>query len=157
MKLWKPFCRIGFNTARAEDHRGIFFWSDNFRKSHCRHTVGFIMLRLVRVVSQFPAQYSGRLPGFNLWKLTRLWGVFFPPFVGHLLNQTREHTTWGEITSRRLQSLIGWLSFLLVPNMVLSKMNAHEHRTKQTYESYTFQPLTGFCVNSKQFARFNLL
>ena len=25
--------------------------------------------------------------------------------------------------------------------MVLSKMNNHEHRTKQTYESYTFQPL----------------
>ena len=32
-------------------------------------------------------------------------------------------------------SLIGQLSFLLVPNMVLSKMNNHEHRTKQTYES----------------------
>ena len=29
--------------------------------------------------------------------------------------------------------------------MVLSKMNNHEHRTKQTYESYTFQPLMGFC------------
>ena len=28
--------------------------------------------------------------------------------------------------------------------MVLSKMNNHEHRTKQTYESYTFQPLMGF-------------
>ena len=32
-------------------------------------------------------------------------------------------------------SLIGQLSFLLVPNMVLSKMNNHEHRTKQTDES----------------------
>ena len=29
--------------------------------------------------------------------------------------------------------------------MVLSKMNNHEHRTKQTYESYTFQPLMAFC------------
>ena len=33
---------------------------------------------------------------------------------------------------------------LLVPNMVISKMNNHEHRTKQTYESYTFQPLMSF-------------
>ena len=31
-----------------------------------------------------------------------------------------------------------------VPNMILSKMNNHEHRTKQTYESYTFQPLMSF-------------
>ena len=43
-------------------------------------------------------------------------------------------------------ALIGQLSFLLVPNMVLSKMNNHEHQTKQTYESYTFQPLMGFSV-----------
>ena len=28
--------------------------------------------------------------------------------------------------------------------MVLLKMNNHEHRTKQTYESYTFQPLMSF-------------
>ena len=28
--------------------------------------------------------------------------------------------------------------------MVLSKMNNHEHRTKQTYESYTLQPLMSF-------------
>ena len=36
--------------------------------------------------------------------------------------------------------------------MVLSKMNNHEHRTKQTYESYesyTFQPLRSFCTNLK--------
>ena len=31
--------------------------------------------------------------------------------------------------------------------MVLSKMNNHEHQTKQTYESYTFQPLMSFCRN----------
>ena len=30
--------------------------------------------------------------------------------------------------------------------MVLSKMNNHEHRTKQTYESYTSQPLNEFLV-----------
>ena len=28
--------------------------------------------------------------------------------------------------------------------MVLLKMNNHEHRTKQTYESYTFYPFMGF-------------
>ena len=49
--------------------------------------------------------------------------------------------------SRCLRSLIGQLSLLLVPNMVLSKMNNHEHRTKQTYESYTFQPLMSFWCN----------
>ena len=26
-------------------------------------------------------------------------------------------------------------------------MNNHEHQTKQTYESYTFQPLMSFCIN----------
>ena len=35
--------------------------------------------------------------------------------------------------SRWRWGLIGQLSLLLVPNMVLSKMNNHEHRTKQTY------------------------
>ena len=57
---------------------------------------------------------------------------------------------WSKITSCRLQSLIGQLSFLLVPTMVqlcsvhYAKMNVHKHRTKQTYESYTFQPLMSF-------------
>ena len=40
--------------------------------------------------------------------------------------------------------LISIMSLLLVPNMVISKMNNHEHRTKQTYESYTFQPPISF-------------
>ena len=31
--------------------------------------------------------------------------------------------------------------------MVLSKINNHKHRTKQTYESYTFQPLMSFCCH----------
>ena len=43
-----------------------------------------------------------------------------------------------------LRSLIGQSSVLLVPNMVLWKMNNHEHRSKQTYQSYTFQPLMSF-------------
>ena len=38
--------------------------------------VGFIMLHLALVVCQFPAQYFGMLPGFNLLKLTRLSRVF---------------------------------------------------------------------------------
>ena len=44
--------------------------------------------------------------------------------------------------------MIGQLSLLLVPNMVLLKMNNHEHRTKQTYESYTFQPLMSLFYKS---------
>ena len=45
---------------------------------------------------------------------------------------------------RQLLRLIGKLSFPLIPNMVLSNMKNHEHRTKQTNESYTFQPFMGF-------------
>ena len=48
------------------------------------------------------------------------------------------------MTSRRLRSLIGQLSFDLVRNMVLAKIKIHEHRTKQTYHNYTFQPLMSF-------------
>ena len=49
--------------------------------------------------------------------------------------------TWTNITSLRLRSLIGQLSFFLIPNIVLGKMKIHEHRTEQTYEGYMFQPL----------------
>ena len=38
--------------------------------------------------------------------------------------------TCSEITSSRLRSLIGRLSFLAVPNMALAKINIQEHRTK---------------------------
>ena len=51
--------------------------------------MGFLMLRLARVVCQFPAQYFSKLPGINLPKLTRLLGVF-PPFVGHFFKRVRE-------------------------------------------------------------------
>lgn len=47
--------------------------------------------------------------------------------------------TWSKMMSCCVQSLIVWLSFPLIPNMVLVKMN--EHQTKRTYENYTFQPL----------------
>ena len=46
--------------------------------------------------------------------------------------------------SCQLLRLIGKLSFPLIPNMVLLNMKNHEHRTKQTNESYTFQPFMGF-------------
>ena len=38
---------------------------------------------------------------------------------------------------------LDWIgqSFRVVPNMVLSKVNIYEHQRKQTYDSYTFQPL----------------
>ena len=52
--------------------------------------MGLIMLRLTRVVrQQYSAQCFGNIPGFNLWKLSRLSGVF-PPFVGHFFNRARE-------------------------------------------------------------------
>ena len=76
----------------------------------------------------------GKIPEFNLWKLSRLLGVF-PRLSATFLSGAG---TWSKITSPCLRSLIGQLSLLLVPNMVLSKMNNHEHRTKQTYESYMF-------------------
>ena len=41
------------------------------------------------VVSQFPAQYFRKLPGFNLSKLTQLSGVLLP-FVGHFYERARE-------------------------------------------------------------------
>ena len=54
-----------------------------------RPSVDFVKLRLARLVSQFPAQYFGKLPVFNLSKLTWLSGVF-PPFVGHFFKRARE-------------------------------------------------------------------
>ena len=47
------------------------------------------MLCMDQVVSQFPAEYFRKLPGFNLSKLNWLSGVFLP-FVGHFYEQARE-------------------------------------------------------------------
>ena len=55
-----------------------------------RTSMGFIMFRLAQVVRQYPAQCFGRIPGFNLSKLSRLWGVF-PRSVGHFFKRAREH------------------------------------------------------------------
>ena len=38
--------------------------------------MGFIMFRLAQVVRQYPAHFFGKIPGFNLSKLSRLSGVF---------------------------------------------------------------------------------
>ena len=70
---------------------------------------------------------------------------FFPRLSAIFFKRARG----SKIRSHCLRSLIGQLSLLLVPNMVLSKMNNHEHRSKQTYESYTFQPLMSFWCQSK--------
>ena len=47
------------------------------------------MLRLARVVRQYPAQCFGKIPSFNLSKLSRLSGVF-PPFLGHFFKREPE-------------------------------------------------------------------
>ena len=54
-----------------------------------RTSKGFIMLRLARVVRQYPAQCFGKIPSFNLSQLSRLSGVF-PPFFGHFFKRARE-------------------------------------------------------------------
>ena len=54
-----------------------------------RTSKGFIMLPLTRVVRQYPAQCFGKIPAFNLSKLSRLSGVF-PPFVGHFFKRARQ-------------------------------------------------------------------
>ena len=52
--------------------------------------MGFTMLRLARVLRQwYPAQYFVKIPGFNLWKLSRLLEVF-SPLVGHFFKRARE-------------------------------------------------------------------
>ena len=66
-----------------------------------------ILFRLARVVSQFPAQYFDKLPGFNLWKLTRLSG-FFPPFVSHFFKQARE----GEVKLRHVVYEVWLVSYI---------------------------------------------
>ena len=55
-----------------------------------RTSMGFIVLRLAWVVrQQYPDQCFGKIPGFNLWKLSQLSGVF-PPFVGYFFKRAWE-------------------------------------------------------------------
>ena len=75
-------CSISLLCRGSPKYR---FWSDNFKKlrgPQCFYSVAF---GLGGKISQFLFQYFGKLPGFNLWKLTRLSEVF-PPFVSHFLS-----------------------------------------------------------------------
>ena len=128
----------------AEGQRGIVFWSDNFKKLRGRQSVSYCYvwpgwwgnIILLGVSVRFMGPIFESFLGFR---------EFFPRLSATFFKRVRE--TEVKFTSRCLRSLIGQLSLLLVPNMVLSEMNNHEHRTKQTYESYTFQPLMSFCYN----------
>ena len=81
-----------------------------------RSSVGFIMLRLARLVSQFPSQYFSKLPGFNFWKLIWFSGVF-PPMGGHIIqkwyecsinDQDRDRYDWGFRSVVENEDLYGW-------------------------------------------------
>ena len=66
--------------------------------------MAFIMLHLAQEVSQFLLSISVRLlVNFNLWKLTRLSGVFLP-FVGHFFKRARER----EIKLRHVFTKFDW-------------------------------------------------
>ena len=73
-----------------------------------RTSMGFIMLRLAWVVrQQNPAECFSKIPGFNLWKLSRLSGVF-PPFGGHFFKRVREP----EVKLRHLVYEVWLVSYL---------------------------------------------
>ena len=136
-------CSISLLCRGSPKYR---FWSDNFKKlrgPQCFYSVAF---GLGGKISQFLFQYFGKLPGFNLWKLTRLSEVFPPAVCQPFFKRARECE--GELLHVVYEVWLVSYLLLLVPNMVLWKMNNHKHRTKQTYESYTFQPLMSFrCVS----------
>ena len=66
------------------------------------------MLCMDQVVSQFPAEYFRKLPGFNLSKLNWLSGVFLP-FVGHFYKQVRER---GEVKLTQVIYEVWLVSYL---------------------------------------------
>ena len=86
--------------------------------------MGFIMLHLAQVVRQFPAWFQPLKAHSAFGSFSPVCRPYFKAGVGMC----------SKITPLRLRSLISQLSFFLVPNVVLSKMNNHEHRKKQTYE-----------------------
>ena len=77
MRILRAVCSMQNKFTAQRVTQVSFFEVITSKKSRGRQWI-FIMLCLARVVRQFPAQYFGKLPGFNLWKLTRLSGVFFP-------------------------------------------------------------------------------
>ena len=88
---------------------------------------------------------------FQTLKAFSAFGSFFPRLSAIFFQEGAG--TWSKITSHCLRSLIDQLSLLLVPNMVLSKMNNHEHRTKQTWELHILTPYE-FLVTHNSVIRF---
>ena len=84
----------------------------------------------------------------EVWSNPNLLFVWYDVFVtvGVIVAKTpyffSRQGMWSKIMSCRVCSLICLVIFPLIPNIVLVKMN--EHRTKRTYENYTFQPLMSF-------------
>ena len=110
--------------------------------------MGFTMLCLARVVRQYyPAQYFGKIPGFNLWKLklSRLSGVF-PPLVDHFFKRVRER----EVKLRYVVYEVWLVSYLLSSFQIwyFWKWIIMSIGLQQTYESYMFQPLMSFSCDS---------
>jgi len=66
-------CSISLLFQRVTE---VAFFEVATSSQAARSSTDFVMLRLARLVSQFPTQYFGKLPGFNLSKLTRRSGVF---------------------------------------------------------------------------------
>ena len=98
------------------------------------------MLRLARVVSQFPAQYFGNLAGFNLWKLTWLSGVF-PPFVGHFVKRARER----EVKLRHVVYEVWLVSYLFFSfqiwyfrKCIITSIGQSKHMRVTRFNPYEF-------------------
>ena len=88
--------------------------------------------------------YSCSLFGKDSWfQPLKAFSAFgsFPPFVGHFFKRAREP----EVNYVTSFTKFDWsvISFSRSEYGTF-EMNNHEHQTKQTYESYTFQPLMSF-------------
>ena len=92
MRILKAYLQYTFSAQRVTEV-SLF----EVTTSTSRAVVNGFPLRLARVVRKFTAQYFGELPCFNLWKLTRLSGVF-PLFVGHFFKRAQE----SEVKLRRV-------------------------------------------------------
>ena len=91
-----PICSI---SLLRRGHRGIFFSSDNFKKSSgCQW--GFIMLLLALVVSQFPAQYNSVRKLGSTFESLLCFREFFLRLLAIFLSG-RGNVILSKITSRR--------------------------------------------------------
>ena len=73
IRILKAYLHYKFTVQRVNE--ASFFEVTELREV-ARTSVGFIMFHLAQVVRQYPAQCFGKIPGFNLSKLSRLSGVF---------------------------------------------------------------------------------